>query len=87
MLGFDVGRIYVQKFFSPQQRAAVEDLVARIEQVFGAGVACDARARARARVCVCVCVWCVTCDSGLPSWLSAAGRAAALSKLAKVTNP
>ena len=57
MLGFDVGRIYVEKFFSPQQRAAVEDLAARIEQVFGAG---------------------------LPSWLSAAGRAAALSKLAKV---
>jgi putative endopeptidase len=57
LLGFDVGRIYVQKFFSPQQRAAVEDLAARIENVFGAG---------------------------LPSWLSAAGRAAALSKLALV---
>ena len=79
MLGFDVGRIYVQKFFSPQQRAAVEDLVARIEQVFGAGVACD--------VCACVCDVFVTCDTGLPSWLSAAGRAAALSKLAKVTHP
>ena len=47
----------MQKFFSPQQRAAVEDLAARIENVFGAG---------------------------LPSWLSAAGRAAALSKLALV---
>jgi predicted metalloendopeptidase len=57
LLGFDVGRIYVQKFFSPQQRAAVEDLATRIESVFGAG---------------------------LPSWLSAAGRAAALSKLAMV---
>jgi predicted metalloendopeptidase len=47
----------VQKFFSPQQRAAVEDLATRIENSFG---------------------------SGLPSWLSAAGRAAALSKLAQV---
>jgi putative endopeptidase len=57
LLGFEVGRIYVEKFFSPQQRAAVEDLAARIENVFGAG---------------------------LPKWLTAAGRAAALGKLAMV---
>jgi putative endopeptidase len=55
LLGFEVGRIYVEKFFSPQQRAAVEDLAARIENAFGAG---------------------------LPKWLTAAGRAAALGKLA-----